>query len=410
VNERCLVQHQVESQEFRVQSSATHPQGREPSTLDSRLLTLDSRLELVVEPTHLGAGCQVADHLLEVPLLGLDDTVEDLMSSEDLTHAKVIQERRLLQLEGAGQGVLSARDTARAVELLVPSEEDLGIRDGPEVLLLGAIQLGSATEPGLQLRKLALVELLVTRQLQEDLLELLLILVPGREIAIKRGTKLLGLDREVDGGGHRQLFDHGILPLWFGVQYNVGDRARMPTQGLPTGNDRLRMTSGRAHPGQPPTRAELPTVIAMEVTPMVNDRVLLVDDEEDFVTNLAKRLDRRGYRVETASGGEDAVARVKQSDFDVIVLDLAMPGIDGIETLKRLKAADPELQVILLTGHATVATGVEAMKLGASDLLQKPAELEELLETINKARSRRALLVQRRMEEEVADILINKGW
>ena len=143
---------------------------------------------------------------------------------------------------------------------------------------------------------------------------------------------------------------------------------------------------------------------------MDGDRVLLVDDEEDFVTTLAKRLAARGLKVETSESGETALDKVRDHDFDVIVLDLAMPGLDGIETLRRLKELDPDLQVILLTGHGSVPKGVEAMKLGALDFLEKPADFTELLEKIREASAQRMVLVEKRTSQHVAEILRERGW
>jgi DNA-binding NtrC family response regulator len=143
---------------------------------------------------------------------------------------------------------------------------------------------------------------------------------------------------------------------------------------------------------------------------MTSDRVLLVDDEESFVETLAKRLNARGLSVETSSSGEDAVARAERRAFDVIVLDLAMPGMDGIETLKRLRKADPDLQIILLTGHGSIEKAVEATKLGAMDFLQKPTSLSDLLELIREAGVRRAVLVEKRASEQVDDVIGKKGW
>jgi len=139
-------------------------------------------------------------------------------------------------------------------------------------------------------------------------------------------------------------------------------------------------------------------------------KVLIVDDEEDFTAALAKRMGARGLTVDTAVSGEDALKKAKKADFDVIVLDLAMGGIDGIETLKRLKDKEPDLQIILLTGHATIETGVEAMKLGAVDYLQKPAEFADLLKKIEEAGAKRMLLVEQQREEQIAEILKTKGW
>ena len=143
---------------------------------------------------------------------------------------------------------------------------------------------------------------------------------------------------------------------------------------------------------------------------MDRDRVLLVDDEEEFVRALAKRLKARELSVDFTGDGKSAVEMVKQSDFDVIVLDLAMPGIDGLETLKRLREVDPDLQILLLSGHGSIRSGVEAMKGGAIDFLEKPAEFPELLAKIREASARRMILVEKRREEQVADLLRGRGW
>ena len=143
---------------------------------------------------------------------------------------------------------------------------------------------------------------------------------------------------------------------------------------------------------------------------MDKDRVLLVDDEQEFVRALAKRLNARGLNVEFTGDGESAIEKIKHSDYDVIVLDLAMPGIDGLETLKRLKEVDPDLQILLLSGHGTIKSGVDAMKGGAIDFLEKPAEFPELLAKIREASARRMVLVEKRREEQVADIMRDRGW
>ena len=143
---------------------------------------------------------------------------------------------------------------------------------------------------------------------------------------------------------------------------------------------------------------------------MTGERVLLVDDEETFVRTLGKRLTARGLRVDTAGSGEEAVERTKHQAFDVVVLDLAMPGIDGIETLKQLLAIDPDLQILLLTGHGSIEKAVEATKLGAVDFMQKPANLPDLLKQIQEAGARKALLVEKRAAEQISDVLKKKGW
>ena len=138
--------------------------------------------------------------------------------------------------------------------------------------------------------------------------------------------------------------------------------------------------------------------------------VLLVDDEEDFVSVLAERLEARGLRADTAGDGETAVAKAGERHYDAILLDMAMPGMNGIETLNALLAINPDLQVILVTGEATLRQGVEAMKLGALDLLEKPVEIETLLQTIEDAALKRSKLDDKRIADKVSDILRKKGW
>lgn len=139
-------------------------------------------------------------------------------------------------------------------------------------------------------------------------------------------------------------------------------------------------------------------------------KVLLVDDEPHFVKLLAERLAGRGFNVETAGGGTEAIDRAKEESYDAIVLDLFMPEMDGLETLKQLKEINPDLQVILLTGHGTIDKGVEAMKLGAMDFVEKPADFKELLEKIKKAKDKRMLLVSKRHEEWVKEQMKSKSW
>ena len=117
--------------------------------------------------------------------------------------------------------------------------------------------------------------------------------------------------------------------------------------------------------------------------------ILIVDDEVQFLNILAQRLERRGLTVETAESGEIALEKVKSKQFDTIILDLFMPGMDGLETLRRLREKDPGLHIIILTGEATVERSVEAMKMGASDLLEKPVNINKLLEKIGEVQSKR---------------------
>jgi DNA-binding NtrC family response regulator len=109
-------------------------------------------------------------------------------------------------------------------------------------------------------------------------------------------------------------------------------------------------------------------------------RVLVVDDEEDFLETLVNRLKKRSLDTVGVKSGEEAVAEIEEKRYDVVILDIKMPGgMDGIETLREIKRLQPLVEVLLLTGHASVETSIEGMKLGAFDYLMKPIKLEELL-------------------------------
>jgi DNA-binding NtrC family response regulator len=143
---------------------------------------------------------------------------------------------------------------------------------------------------------------------------------------------------------------------------------------------------------------------------MSETTVLLVDDEEEFVTVLAERLERRGLTVDTAPSGETALEKAGSHAFDAIVLDMAMPGMDGVQTLRRLLEINKDIQVILLTGHSTLHQAVEAMKLGALDLLEKPADIEALVAKIDAAARKKTRMDDRRIEKRISDIMRQKGW
>ena len=143
---------------------------------------------------------------------------------------------------------------------------------------------------------------------------------------------------------------------------------------------------------------------------MSDCKVLLVDDEVDFVDVLADRLEARGLSVHKTNNGEDALAAAEGTVFDAIVLDMAMPGMDGIETLEGLLEINPDLQVILLTGRATLEQAVAAIRLGALDLLEKPAEIGTLVSKIEMAATKRWSLEEKRIDQKVADIMRKKGW
>jgi len=133
----------------------------------------------------------------------------------------------------------------------------------------------------------------------------------------------------------------------------------------------------------------------------IRANVLLVDDEEKFLEVLSQRLSTRGVHAETSTSGEEALVKIKNRAFDAIVLDLMMPGIGGIETLKRIRKENPELQIIMLTGRGTVDKAVEAMKEGAIEFIEKPADINQLMEKIGEAKKKKILLVMKNMEEKV---------
>jgi DNA-binding NtrC family response regulator len=143
---------------------------------------------------------------------------------------------------------------------------------------------------------------------------------------------------------------------------------------------------------------------------MSEEKVLLVDDDPDFLETLSDRMSARGLKVDTATSGPEAIAKVESQPFDAVVLDLLMPGMDGIETLRRMLAANPDIQVILLTGHATIEKGIEAVKVGAADFLEKPADIATLLAKIEDAKTKKVVLLEKRMHEQIEDLLKRKGW
>jgi len=114
-------------------------------------------------------------------------------------------------------------------------------------------------------------------------------------------------------------------------------------------------------------------------------KVLLVDDEVDFVNTLTQRLKMRNLNVSCVYDGEQALARVKQEEPDVLVLDLKMPGLQGMDVLRDVRKTNPDMQVIILTGHGTEKDDEEARRLGGFDFLSKPADIDLLLSKIKEA-------------------------
>lgn len=138
--------------------------------------------------------------------------------------------------------------------------------------------------------------------------------------------------------------------------------------------------------------------------------ILLVDDEAPFVEALAKRLEKRGVTVSTAMSGPEALEKLnKKPNLDIVVLDVKMPGMDGITTLKAIKAARPMVEVIMLTGHATVESAIEGMKFGALDYLMKPCEMEMLLAKLQEAKAKKTRQEDKIAEARAMNIALRRG-
>lgn len=134
-------------------------------------------------------------------------------------------------------------------------------------------------------------------------------------------------------------------------------------------------------------------------------KVLVVDDEEMFARSLADRLALRDFGVAISLSGEDALEKVKAFNYDVVILDLAMPGLGGIDTLREIKRIKALTEVILLTGRATVESAIEGMKLGAHDFLMKPCEAEELVAKIKSAYEKKSEQEERIRTARVSEIV-----
>jgi len=135
-----------------------------------------------------------------------------------------------------------------------------------------------------------------------------------------------------------------------------------------------------------------------------NIRVLLIDDEQTLLEYLSKRLLREGFTVKATFSGEEAVEVASNENFDVAVVDLKMPGIDGVETQKRLKKIQPFLQCVVLTGHGSVETALESGQQDAFKYLLKPIDYENLVETIKEAYKKKIELVNAKFKEQVEEI------
>lgn len=141
-------------------------------------------------------------------------------------------------------------------------------------------------------------------------------------------------------------------------------------------------------------------------------KVLVVDDEKDFAGILSQRLEVRNFEVASVFSGEEAVRLIQEQDFDIILLDVLMPGQGGIATLTQIKTIKPLIHVIMLTGHASVATAIKGMELGAYDYLIKPMQIDELEDKIRLARDHK-IVEEARLQQTQLSLgrrFINGVW
>jgi DNA-binding NtrC family response regulator len=134
-------------------------------------------------------------------------------------------------------------------------------------------------------------------------------------------------------------------------------------------------------------------------------KILLVDDEVPFVETMTKRLTRREIEVIPAYSGDEALKKLKEhADVEVVILDVKMPGMDGIETLREIKRQFPLVEVIMLTGHATVESAIEGLKMGAFDYLMKPSEIETLVSKVTEAAAKKRQHEEKIMQARLKEI------
>ena len=138
---------------------------------------------------------------------------------------------------------------------------------------------------------------------------------------------------------------------------------------------------------------------------MTGLKVLLVDDEVIFAENMSSLLDTRGYQVTAVNNGESALTALQENGFDVVVLDLKMPGMGGIQTLKEIKKLEIMAEVLILTGHGAIDTALEAVKIGAYDYLTKPCEIDELIEKIEEAREKKGKKEKKDLNKKIRNVV-----
>jgi DNA-binding NtrC family response regulator len=145
---------------------------------------------------------------------------------------------------------------------------------------------------------------------------------------------------------------------------------------------------------------------------MIEPSVLVVDDEVQFVETLIKRLDKRGVRVRPAHSGQEALDALDDGGAkktDVVVLDVKMPGMDGLETLAAIKERHPLIEVVMLTGHATVESAIDGMKRGAYDYLMKPCDFDQLMTKITEATEKKRRHEEKILEARASMISLRRG-
>ncbi len=125
-------------------------------------------------------------------------------------------------------------------------------------------------------------------------------------------------------------------------------------------------------------------------------KMMLVDDEERFLSTTQKLLSKKGYDVLTATSGGEALEKLRTSNVHVVILDVKMPGMDGIATLREIKRQFPTIEVIMLTGHATVESAIDGLKTGATDYLMKPTDIDEIIE-----KAQEAFMKRQDLEEKI---------
>jgi len=142
---------------------------------------------------------------------------------------------------------------------------------------------------------------------------------------------------------------------------------------------------------------------------MIVAKALLVDDEIPFVETMTKRLNKRDFSISSAFSGVDALKLLEEnSEVEVVILDVKMPGMDGIETLKIIKQRFPLVEVIMLTGHGTIESAIEGMKLGAFDYLVKPCDMEQLVAKVSEAAVKKRKHNEKIIEAQLKDIALRR--